>query len=177
MAPAWQDDLLALPFRVYAFLVMFVQTLINVRRHFHSRLAVARDSSRPSHHHPRALTRPNPNPNPNPNPVLCEQPEALKKGSSAGRGRGPASGFGSINSGGGGGGGKPGGGGGGGRPGGGGSNIRGVCCAPGTALPSPHCVTAVVVATTAAAATALSLRHTRACAGMGTLKGAARPNS
>mmetsp|Transcript_21058 Transcript_21058/g.53554 ORF Transcript_21058/g.53554 Transcript_21058/m.53554 type:complete len:113 (+) Transcript_21058:177-515(+) len=77
------DDLLALPFRVYAFLVMFVQTLIN--------------------------------------------PEALKKGSSAGRGRGPASGFGSINSGGGGGGGKPGGGGGGGgRPGGGGSNIRGM---------------------------------------------------
>ena len=40
MAPAWQDDLLALPFRVYAFLVMFVQTLINVRRHFRSRLAV-----------------------------------------------------------------------------------------------------------------------------------------
>ena len=168
MAPAWQDDLLALPFRVYAFLVMFVQTLINVRRHFHSRLAVARDSSRPS----TAIATPSPCSH----GVLCVQPEALKKGSSAGRGRGPASGFGSINSGGGGGGGKPGGGGGGGRPGGGGSNIRGVCCAPRTALPPPHCATAALVATPAVATTALSRRHTRACAGMGNLKSAARPS-
>ena len=169
MAPAWQDDLLALPFRVYAFLVMFVQTLINVRRHFHSRLAVARDSSRPS----TTIATPSLCSH----GVLCVQPEALKKGSSAGRGRGPASGFGSINSGGGGGGGKPGGGGGGGgRPGGGGSNIRGVCCAPRTALPPPHCATAALVATPAVATTALSRRHTRACAGMGTLKGAARPS-
>ena len=57
------------------------------------------------------------------------QPEALKKGKSAAPGRGPASGFGSTNSGGGGGGGKPGGGGGGG---GGGGNIRGAC-------PTLHC--------------------------------------
>ena len=125
-APAWQDDLLALPFRVYAFFVMFVQTLINVRRHSLSPLAVARGSSRPytavptpSHCCPH---------------VLCVQPEALKKGKSAGPGRGPASGFGSTNSGGGGGGGKPGGGGGGG---GGGSNIRGACCAPHCSAAAP----------------------------------------
>ena len=107
---------------------MFVQTLINVRRHSHSPLAVARGSSRPntevqtpSHCCPH---------------VLCVQPEALKKGKSAAPGRGPASGFGSTNSGGGGGGGKPGGGGGGG---GGGGNIRGACP---TALLPPHCATA-----------------------------------
>ena len=136
---------------------MFVQTLINVRRHSHSPLAVARGSSRPytavptpSHRSPH---------------VLCVQPEALKKGKSAAPGRGPASGFGSTNSGsGGGGGGKPGGGG------GGGGNIRGACCAPTLHCPPPHCATAAAITTTA-----VSPCLARACAGMGTLKGAAPP--
>ena len=156
-APAWQDDLLALPFRLYAFLVMFVQTLINVRRHSHSPLAVARGSSRPNTAVPTPSHRcPH---------VLCVQPEALKKGKSAAPGRGPASGFGSTNSGGGGGGGgKPGGGG------GGGGNIRGACCAPTLHCPPPHCATAAAITTTA-----VSPCLARACAGMGTLKGAAPP--
>ena len=110
-----QDDLLAIPFRIYAMMVMFLQTLVNVC------LRRLRPASTQLGPHACRVPR--------------TQPEALKQSKGSAPRRPGINGFGGSTSGGGGGGGS----GGGGRP--GGSNIRGMGnlkSAASRAPPSPH---------------------------------------